>query len=257
MCEQVAEAHGEGDPRAAGGGPAARRGGHHRGRPDRRRARRRRGARRSRCSPCRRRWPPTCGSWSRRSTAPATSSGWATSPCTSPRPRAAGTRTRCCPTEVAPYFAEMGRVGVALARKAGDVIRTRDLGRGRRAGDRRRRDGRPAPAHVHGADGPQTGPTASRPRSTSRCSPGSTSATPTTPSPWPAGSSTSSPAGCPGRWPSEARSWHPPRRCPAQLDQLCRAARRRCATPRPPRCGTRPPRCSRPGARLAAAGDRR
>ncbi|OZM84126.1 phosphate signaling complex protein PhoU [Pseudonocardia sp. MH-G8] len=33
------------------------------------------------------------------------------------------------PEEVAPYFAEMGQVGVALARKAGDVIRTRDLAR--------------------------------------------------------------------------------------------------------------------------------
>ncbi|MBC8091349.1 MAG: phosphate signaling complex protein PhoU [Pseudonocardia sp.] len=31
------------------------------------------------------------------------------------------------PPEVAPYFAEMGRVGVALAKKAGDVIRSRDL----------------------------------------------------------------------------------------------------------------------------------
>jgi phosphate transport system protein len=31
------------------------------------------------------------------------------------------------PDEVAPYFAEMGRVGVALALKAGEVIRTRDL----------------------------------------------------------------------------------------------------------------------------------
>ena len=31
------------------------------------------------------------------------------------------------PKEVAPYFAEMGRVAVALARKAGEVIRTRDL----------------------------------------------------------------------------------------------------------------------------------
>lgn len=31
------------------------------------------------------------------------------------------------PEEVAPYFAEMGRVGCALARKAGTVIRTRDL----------------------------------------------------------------------------------------------------------------------------------
>lgn len=31
------------------------------------------------------------------------------------------------PDEIAPYFAEMGRVGVALARKAGDVIRSRDL----------------------------------------------------------------------------------------------------------------------------------
>jgi phosphate transport system protein len=31
------------------------------------------------------------------------------------------------PDEVAPYFAEMGRIGVALARKAGDVIRSRDL----------------------------------------------------------------------------------------------------------------------------------
>ena len=33
------------------------------------------------------------------------------------------------PAEVAPYFAEMGRVGVRLALKAGDVIRTRDLAR--------------------------------------------------------------------------------------------------------------------------------
>ncbi|GEL18196.1 phosphate signaling complex protein PhoU [Pseudonocardia asaccharolytica] len=31
------------------------------------------------------------------------------------------------PEEVRPYFAEMGRVGVLLARKAGDVIRTRNL----------------------------------------------------------------------------------------------------------------------------------
>jgi len=31
------------------------------------------------------------------------------------------------PAEIAPYFAEMGRVGVALAQKAGAVIRTRDL----------------------------------------------------------------------------------------------------------------------------------
>jgi phosphate transport system protein len=34
---------------------------------------------------------------------------------------------RVLPTEIAPYFAEMGKVGVALARKAGEVIRTRDL----------------------------------------------------------------------------------------------------------------------------------
>jgi phosphate transport system protein len=33
------------------------------------------------------------------------------------------------PDEVAPYFAEMGRVAVALALKAGEVIRTRDLDR--------------------------------------------------------------------------------------------------------------------------------
>lgn len=33
------------------------------------------------------------------------------------------------PDEVTAYFAEMGRVGVALARKAGEVIRTRDLTR--------------------------------------------------------------------------------------------------------------------------------
>ena len=31
------------------------------------------------------------------------------------------------PAEVAPYFAEMGRVGVALALKAAEVIHTRDL----------------------------------------------------------------------------------------------------------------------------------
>lgn len=33
------------------------------------------------------------------------------------------------PVEVAPYFAEMGRVGFELATKAGEVIRTRDLER--------------------------------------------------------------------------------------------------------------------------------
>lgn len=33
------------------------------------------------------------------------------------------------PDDVAPYFAEMGRVGSQLARKAGEVIRTRDLTR--------------------------------------------------------------------------------------------------------------------------------
>src|ERR671916_236418 len=33
------------------------------------------------------------------------------------------------PEEMTPYFAEMGRVGVELALKAGDVIRTRDLAR--------------------------------------------------------------------------------------------------------------------------------
>lgn len=33
------------------------------------------------------------------------------------------------PKEVQPYFAEMGKVGVALAIKAGEVIRTRDLAR--------------------------------------------------------------------------------------------------------------------------------
>ncbi|MGI5127018.1 phosphate signaling complex protein PhoU [Pseudonocardia sp. CA-107938] len=31
------------------------------------------------------------------------------------------------PAEVAPYFAEMGRIGVDLARKAGEMVRTRDL----------------------------------------------------------------------------------------------------------------------------------
>jgi phosphate transport system protein len=31
------------------------------------------------------------------------------------------------PAEIAPYFAEMGRVGVALATKAGEVIRSRDI----------------------------------------------------------------------------------------------------------------------------------
>ena len=31
------------------------------------------------------------------------------------------------PAEVAPYFAEMGRIGAALARKAADVMRTRDV----------------------------------------------------------------------------------------------------------------------------------
>ncbi|MDT7580064.1 MAG: phosphate transport system protein [Pseudonocardiales bacterium] len=31
------------------------------------------------------------------------------------------------PVEIAPYFAEMGRIGAALARKAADVMRTRDV----------------------------------------------------------------------------------------------------------------------------------
>jgi phosphate uptake regulator len=40
------------------------------------------------------------------------------------------------PAEVAPYFAEMGRVGSALARKAAEAIRTRDLVRaGQMEGD--------------------------------------------------------------------------------------------------------------------------
>jgi phosphate transport system protein len=34
---------------------------------------------------------------------------------------------RALPAEVAPHFAEMGRIATALARKAGEVIRTRDL----------------------------------------------------------------------------------------------------------------------------------
>ena len=53
------------------------------------------------------------------------------------------------PTEIAPYFAEMGKVGVALARKAGWRDPHPGPGRGGGAGERRRRDGRPAPAHVH------------------------------------------------------------------------------------------------------------
>ena len=39
------------------------------------------------------------------------------------------------PSEVAPYFAEMGQVAVRLATKAGDVIRTRDLARAVDGGD--------------------------------------------------------------------------------------------------------------------------
>ena len=93
------------------------------------------------------------------------------------------------PDEVAPYFAEMGRVGVALAQKAGEVIRTRDLAA---AAQLESDDDAMDDLHRHmftvlmG----QTGRTASLPRSTSRCWPGSTSATPTTPSPSPGGSST-------------------------------------------------------------------
>ena len=37
------------------------------------------------------------------------------------------------PAEIAPYLAEMGRVGSAMARKAGEVIRTRDLVRASRS----------------------------------------------------------------------------------------------------------------------------
>ena len=70
---------------------------------------------------------PICGSSLPASTERATSSGWVTSPCTSPAPRDAVIRSRCCRDEVAPYFAEMGRIAVALARKAAEVIRSRDV----------------------------------------------------------------------------------------------------------------------------------
>lgn len=50
------------------------------------------------------------------------------------------------PQEIGPYFAEMGRVGVDLARKAGDVIRTRDL---RRAEELERDDDAMDDLHRH------------------------------------------------------------------------------------------------------------
>ena len=95
------------------------------------------------------------------------------------------------PAEVAPYFAEMGKIAAALARKAAEVIRTRDVEMAAHARGRRRRDGRPAPAPVQRAHGPELEPRRRRRRSTSPCSAGSTSATRTTPSRSRAASSTS------------------------------------------------------------------
>ena len=190
MCVQRGRRHGEGHPRAAGSRSPARRGGHRRGRPGRRHARRRRGE-------------------GVRAARPAGAGGHGPADRVSAI-HGAGDIERMgdlalhvaqaarrrhpqpvLPAEVAPYFAEMGRVGVALALKAADVIRTRDLDRGRGARDRRRRDGRPAPAHVHGADGPALDPRRRPGRRHHPARPGSTSATPTTRSPSRAASSTS------------------------------------------------------------------
>ena len=96
------------------------------------------------------------------------------------RPRRAWpSPTPCCPTRWPPYFAEMGRIGVALARKATEVIRSRTSR---------------WPSHLETTTTRWTtctgtcsafswtraGPTASARRSTSRSWPASTSATPTT-----------------------------------------------------------------------------
>lgn len=59
------------------------------------------------------------------------------------------------PEEVNGYFAEMGRVAVELGNSAQEVVLSHDPEKGRPDPRRRRRDGRPAPAFVHRADGPR------------------------------------------------------------------------------------------------------
>ena len=59
------------------------------------------------------------------------------------------------PEEVNGYFAEMGRVAVELGNSAQEVLVIPRPGEGRADARRRRRDGRPAPASVHRADGPR------------------------------------------------------------------------------------------------------
>ena len=123
------------------------------------------------CSPGRRRSPPTCDSSSPPCTSPPTSSGWATSPSTWPRPRCAGTRRRRCPPSCGRSFTHDGR---------------------RRRPDRRQDQRRCSPSPTRPARpswsatttrwtsctselcswccSAPTGRTASRPRSTARCS---------------------------------------------------------------------------------------
>ena len=58
-------------------------------------------------------------------------------------------RGRAVPAEVRDDFAEMGRLAVAMARKAAEVARTRNVILAAELDGRRRRDGPAAPAHVH------------------------------------------------------------------------------------------------------------
>ena len=89
-------------------------------------------ARRSRstassCSRCRTRSPATCGCWSRRCGWSASSSGWATSPCTSPRSPGCGCPRSPCPTRVVPTIARMAAVAEVMIGKVEHVIADSDV----------------------------------------------------------------------------------------------------------------------------------
>ena len=152
------------------------------------------------------------------------------------------------PDEVAPYFAEMGKI----------AHRARAQG-GRGHPQPRRRDGRarsrPTTTRWTTCTGTcsacswrRAGATASARRSTSPCSAGSTSATRTTPSRSRAASSTSSPAGCPARWRSDSRPMAPPA-LPQLLEQLSELLGQMCTE-----AATNPARCRRRACWTAACG---
>ena len=171
-----------------------RRAGDQRGRRDRPRPRAGRGLGVPAARRCSSRSPATCARSSRRCGWSASSSGWATCRCTSPRSPGSGCPTSRCPADVRPIIERMAAVAEDMVTRVSQDHHRPRRRRRARARPRRRGDGPAAPRQLRRAALRPTGATASRRPSTSPCSVATTSGSPTTPSRSPTGSSSSSPA---------------------------------------------------------------